>query len=109
MDVTLFHTYTVHEYLLYWCVDIDIYLSSVIYFRLAFIVYRIFASIPPVGSLHKGNRALMAMLMAVVESGGLYASASVAVLATYLSNTNGQFVAFDVVPPLIVCYSPIIG
>jgi len=46
----------------------------------------------------------MPVLMAVVESGGLYASALLALLITYLSGSNGQFPALDVVTPITVCY-----
>lgn len=68
----------------------------------AFIVYRIWTSTRSLGPSHKGSHGVMPMVMAIIESGGIYASALLALLATYLSGSNGQYVALDAVTPIIV-------
>ena len=112
VDHILFCTYTVHEYLLYWCVGFFNVLTSTLFyviFRSGLIAYRIWASIHSLAPRKNGGRGLMPVLMAVVESGGLYASALLALLTTYLSGSNGQFAALDVVTPIVVCYSCVIN
>ena len=45
----------------------------------------------------------MPVVMALVESGALHASAWLALLITYLTGSNGQYAALDVITPLVVC------
>ena len=50
----------------------------------------------------------MPVIMVLIESGGLHASAWLALLVTYLSDSNGQFVALDTITPLVVCHPVLI-
>jgi hypothetical protein len=68
--------------------------------RLGLIVYRIWTSSQSVASYHPSS--LIPVILAVVESAGLYSSTLLALLIAYLSNSNGQYPALDVVMPLIV-------
>ena len=47
----------------------------------------------------------MPVIMALVESGALHATAWLALLITYLSGSNGQYAALDVITPLVVGYN----
>ena len=59
-----------------------------------------------VGPRHPGSRVLMPVVMALVESGALHATAWLALLITYLTDSNGQYAALDVITPLVVRYLP---
>ena len=61
-------------------------------------------SIRSLGPRQRGSRGLMPVIMALVESGGLHATAWLALLITYLSGSNGQYPALDVITPLVVCH-----
>ncbi|KAF8520315.1 hypothetical protein JB92DRAFT_2895741 [Gautieria morchelliformis] len=63
------------------------------------IVYRIWTSSRAVASYHQSS--LIPVILAVVESAGLYSSMLLALLITYLLNSNGQYPALDMMIPLI--------
>ncbi|KAL4255312.1 hypothetical protein AB1N83_013908 [Pleurotus pulmonarius] len=61
------------------------------------ISWRIYTARSPLST----QTSLTPVLLAVVESGALYASSVLALLISYLSGSNGQYPALDVVTPLV--------
>lgn len=72
---------------------------------LALIVYRIWRSVCSLGPYQKHGGGFIPVVMALVESGALHASAWLALLITYLLDSNGQYTVVDTITPLIVCCS----
>ncbi|KAI0317719.1 hypothetical protein OF83DRAFT_1083428 [Amylostereum chailletii] len=48
----------------------------------------------------KGHRSLIPTIVVIVESGALYAGGVLGLLIAYLSGTNGQYPALDIITPL---------
>ncbi|KAF8496993.1 hypothetical protein JB92DRAFT_2987991 [Gautieria morchelliformis] len=63
------------------------------------IVYRIWTSNRSVASYHQSS--LIPVILALVESAGLYSSTLLALLIAYLANSNGQYPGLDTVMPVI--------
>jgi hypothetical protein len=61
------------------------------------IAYRIVSTARAVRGLRIGRDRLMSTLIVIVESASIYSSTLVALIASYLSGNNGQFVVLDVV------------
>lgn len=49
----------------------------------------------------------MPVAVVVIESGALYTSAILGVLLSYLSGSDGHYIAYDIVSPLVVRRNPI--
>lgn len=49
-----------------------------------------------------GVRSLLPVAVVVIESGAIYTSAILGVLLSYLSGSDGHYIAYDVVSPLVV-------
>ena len=62
------------------------------------IAWRIFHSGKPLG----GTWVLWPVVFVIIESSALYAFGVIAVLATFLSGSNGQYIAVDAIVPLVV-------
>ena len=54
-----------------------------------------------------GTRKLWPVVFVIIESSALYAFGVIAVLATFLSGSNGQYPAVDAVVPLVVSRAPL--
>ncbi|KAJ7841934.1 hypothetical protein B0H14DRAFT_2315374, partial [Mycena olivaceomarginata] len=61
------------------------------------IAYRIVSTARAVRGVRMGRDRLMSTLVVIVESASIYSSTLVALIASYLSGNNGQFVVVDVV------------
>ncbi|KAJ7792472.1 hypothetical protein B0H14DRAFT_3889908 [Mycena olivaceomarginata] len=60
------------------------------------IAYRIISTARAVRGVRIGRDRLMSTLIVIVESASIYSSTLVALIASYLSGNNGQFVVLDV-------------
>ncbi|KAJ7841938.1 hypothetical protein B0H14DRAFT_2512163 [Mycena olivaceomarginata] len=69
------------------------------------IAYRIVSTARAVRGVRMGRDRLMSTLVVIVESASIYSSTLVALIASYLSGNNGQFVVIDVVRGL----QPLLG
>ncbi|KAF8517661.1 hypothetical protein JB92DRAFT_2173841 [Gautieria morchelliformis] len=63
--------------------------------------YRVWSSIRSAGPFQVGRSNLVPVLMTLVESGALYASAVMALIITYISGSNALYAALDVVTPIV--------
>ncbi|KAH8997793.1 hypothetical protein EDB86DRAFT_3150678 [Lactarius hatsudake] len=68
------------------------------------IAWRIFLAGKPVRGA--GTKMLWPVIFIVIESSALYAFGVIAVLASFLSGSNGQYPAVDAIVPLVVSRTP---
>lgn len=62
-----------------------------------FITWRIYST----GRLHPGFGNLMPVIVVLVESGAIYTSNIIAFLCAFLSHSNGQYAALDLITPVV--------
>ncbi|KAA1478701.1 hypothetical protein DENSPDRAFT_875818 [Dentipellis sp. KUC8613] len=71
-------------------------LVTVIYCNIA-IAWKIYSS----GSFHTSLNSLFPVLLAIIETGVIYTSSLLAFIGTYFADSNGQYIAVDVICPLV--------
>jgi hypothetical protein len=49
-----------------------------------------------------GSPSLLPIFIVIIETGALYAISVLALLVAFLTGSNGQFIAFDVITPIVV-------
>lgn len=65
--------------------------------------WRIYTSSKNTHRYFSGSRSLFPIALVIVESGALYTSSLFAFLVVYLSKSNGQYPAVNMIPPLVPC------
>lgn len=55
------------------------------------------------------SRTLFPVIAVIVESGAIYTTSVLGLLVAYLSNSNGQYTALDLVTPLVVSITRLTG
>ncbi|KAA1477754.1 hypothetical protein DENSPDRAFT_875409 [Dentipellis sp. KUC8613] len=73
-------------------------LITIIYCNAA-IVWKIWT----VGNFKHGGSKLFPVIIVIIETGALYTSNLVAFLVVYLNSSNGQYIALDLITPLVHC------
>ncbi|TFY71110.1 hypothetical protein EVG20_g1884 [Dentipellis fragilis] len=71
-------------------------LVTIIYCNVA-IVWKIWRA----GNFRQSGSRLLPVLIVIIETGALYTSNLIAFLVVYLSNSNGQYIALDLITPLV--------
>ncbi|KAI0314187.1 hypothetical protein OF83DRAFT_1137930, partial [Amylostereum chailletii] len=90
---TIFHTATI------WITTFFVLTMCINVLCTTAIACRIISSLRVTDTLDMGS--LVPALVVMVESGALYAGAVLALLIAYLSGSNGQFAAIDLITPLV--------